>query len=183
MDQLLDTLLVPGIYEITDINLKLKSLLPNKVKLKVTIGDIRLKSNLSSHKTKKFRKNSFFYTISGFTQSHLGPLGDIEGFIRKLPGTIKSKKPINNTGIDEIHLKYDCISGSIVIGIRKPISYSFAFNSPPAHKIKKEPRIKLFKKINEPVLSHFIFYLEDDDYKAVSFNGETISFTRQLNKI
>ena len=66
----------------------LKSLLPNKVKVKITIGQIRLKSNLTSNKTKRFRKNSFFYTISGFTQSHLGPLGDIEGFIQKLPGTI-----------------------------------------------------------------------------------------------
>ena len=158
----------------------LKSLLPNKVKVKITIGQIRLKSNLTSNKTKRFRKNSFFYTISGFTQSHLGPLGDIEGFIQKLPGTIKSEKPINNTGIDEIHLNYDCIKGSIVIGIREPILNSFAFSSLLAQ--KKEPRIKLFKKINKSVLSHIIFYVGDDDYKAVSFNGETISFTRQLIK-
>ena len=134
----MDTLLVPGIYEITDINLKLKSLLPNKVKLKFTIGDIRLKSNLSSHKSKSFGKNSFFYTISGFNQSHLGPLGDIEGFIQKLPGTNKSEKPINNTGIDEIHLKYDFINGSVVIGIREPILYSFAYSSPPPQKKNQE---------------------------------------------
>ena len=32
-------------------------------------------------------------------------------------------------------------------------------------------------------MSHITFYLEDDDYIAVDFNGETISFTCQLNKI
>ena len=40
-----------------------------------------------------------------------------------------------------------------------------------------------FKKIKKSVLSHIIFYLEDDDYKAVNFNGETIRFTGQLNEI
>ena len=28
-------------------------------------------------------------------------------------------------------------------------------------------------------MSHITFYLEDDDYKPVDFNGETISFTCQ----
>ena len=37
--------------------------------------------------------------------------------------------------------------------------------------------------MNEPVLSHPIFYLEDDDHKPVDFNGETFSFTCQLIKI
>ena len=47
----------------------------------------------------------------------------------------------------------------------------------------KEPRIKLFKKINISVLSHNTFYLEDDVYKAVDFNGETISFNCQVIEI
>ena len=52
----------------------------------------------------------------------------------------------------------------------------------PAIKINKEPRTKLFKKINISVLSHNTFWLEDDDYKAVDSNGETISFNCQLIK-
>ena len=36
--------LTPGNYEITDNNLMLKHLLPNIVKISVTIDDIRLKS-------------------------------------------------------------------------------------------------------------------------------------------
>ena len=100
-----------------------------------------------------------------------------------IAGSYKSDRPINITGIDKIHLKCDCIQGSIVNGIREPILYSFALSSPPGYKIYKEPRIKLFKKINKSVLSHITFYFEDDDHKPVDFNNETISFTCQLIKI
>ena len=116
-------------------------------------------------------------------QSYPGELGDIEGFIQLIPGSYKSDKPINITGIDKVHLKCDCIQGSIVNGIREPIIYSFALSSPPGHKIYKETRIKLFKRVNKPVLSHITFYLEDDDHKPVDFNKEIISFTCQLIKI
>ena len=101
-----------------------------------------------------------------------------------IAGSYKSDKPINITGIDKVHLKCDCIQGSIVNGIREPSLFSFALSSPPGHKMYKEPRIKLFqKKINKSVLSHIKFYLEDDDYKSVDFHNETISFTCQLIKI
>ena len=89
----------------------------------------------------------------------------------------KSDKPINITGIDKVHLKCDCIQGSIVNGVREPILYSFALSSPPGQKIHKEPRVKLFKKINKSVLSHIMFYLEDDDHKSADFHNETITFT------
>ena len=173
----------PGIYEVVDLNNTLKYILPNNVKVSVTIDDIRFKSNLKINQTLIFTKNSFFHTILGFVQSYSGELGDINGFIQLIPGSYKSDKPINITGIDKVHLKCDCINGSIVNGTREPILYSFALSSPPGHKIYKEPRIKLFKRVNKPVLSHITFYLEDDDHKPVDFNNEIISFTCQLVKI
>ena len=100
-----------------------------------------------------------------------------------IAGSYKGDKPINITGIDKVHLKGDCIQGSIVNGVRESILFSFALSSPPGHKIYKEPRVKLFKKVNKSVLSHITFYFEDDDYKPVDFNNETISFTCQLIKI
>ena len=100
-----------------------------------------------------------------------------------IPGSYKSDKAINITGIGKIHLKCDCIQGSIVNGTCEPFLYSFALNQPPGHKIYKELRIKLLKKVNKSVLSHIIFYLKDNDHKAVDFNGEVISFTCQLIKI
>ena len=173
----------PGIYEVIDLNNTLKHILPDNVKINVTIDDIRLKSNLKINQTLIFTEKSFFYTILGFTQSRSYPLDDIDGFYQLIAGSYKSDKPINITGIDKIHLKCDCIQGSIVNGIREPILYSFVLSSPPGHKIYKEHRVKLFKKINKSVLSHITFYFEDDDHKPADFNGETISFTCQLIKI
>ena len=130
-----------------------------------------------------FTEKSFFYTNLGFTQSQSYPLDDIDAFYQLIAGLYKSNKPINITGIDKNHLKCDCIPGSIVDGIREPNLYSFALSSPPGHKIYKEPRVKLFKKINKSVLSHITFFFEDEDHKPVDFNNETISFTCQLVKI
>ena len=100
-----------------------------------------------------------------------------------IAGLYKSDRPINITGIDKVHLKCDCIIGSIVNGIREPVLYSFALISPPGQEIYKEPKIKLFKKMNKSVLSNITFYLEDDDHKSVEFDGDTISFTCQLTRI
>ena len=173
----------PGIYEVINLNTTLKCILPDNVKVSVTIDDIKLKSNLKTNQILIFTEKSFFYTILGSTRSRSYPLDDIDGFYQLIAGSYKSDKPINITGTDKKHLKCDCIQGSIVNGIREPILYSFALSSPPGHKIYKEPRIKLFKEINKPVLSHITFYFEDDDYKPVDFHNETILFTCQLIKI
>ena len=173
----------PGIYEVVDLNNTLKHILPDNVEVNNIIDHIKLKSNLNTNQTLLFTKKSFFYTILGFTQSRSYPLDDIDGFYQLIAGSYKSDKPINITGIDKVHLKCDCIQGSIINGVRESILYSIALSSPPGHKIYKKPRVKLFKKINKSVLSHITFYFEDDDHKPVDFNNETISFTCQLIKI
>ena len=173
----------PNIYNVVDLNKTLQNILPNNVKIDITIDERKYKTDLQINQTLIFTNKSFFYTILGFTQSHQGFLNDIEGFYQIIPGAYKSDKPINITGIDKVHLKCNVVDGSIVNGVREPILYSFALDQPPGHKIYKEPKVKLFKKINKSVLSHIIFYLEDDDYNPVEFNGETISFTCQLIKI
>ena len=80
-------------------------------------------------------------------------------------------------------MESDCINGSIVKGIQETILFSFGFGSPPGHKRFNEPWVKLFEGVNNSVLSHITFYLENDDHKPVCFNNETISFTCQLIKI
>ena len=173
----------PNIYNVVDLNKTLKNILPNNVKIDITIDEKKYKTDLQINQTLIFTNKSFFYTILGFTESHQGFLNDIEGFYQIIPGAYKSGKPINITGIDKFHLKCNVVDGIIVNGVREPILYSFALDQPPGHNIYKEPKAKLFKKINKPVLSHIIFYLEDDDYNLVEFNGETISFTCQPIKI
>ena len=129
----------PGIYEVVDLNNTLKAhFLPDNVKVSVTIDDVRLKSNLKTNQTLIFTEKSFFYTILGFTRSRFYPLDDIDGLYQLIAGSYKSDKPIKITGFDKIHLKCDCIQGSIVNGIREPILYSFALSSPPGHKIHKK---------------------------------------------
>ena len=106
----------PSIYEVVDLNNTSKYILPDNVKVSVTIDDVRLKSNLKINQTLVFIKKSFFYTISGFTRSHSYPLDVIDGYYQFIAGSCKSDRPINITGIDKVHLKCDCINGSIVSG-------------------------------------------------------------------
>ena len=118
-------------------NNTLKLILPDNVKVSVTIDDVRLKSNLITNKTLIFTEKSFFYTVLGFTRSRFYPLVDIDGFCQLIAGSYKSDRPINITGIDKIHLKCDCFDGSIVNDVREPILYSFALSSLPGFKIYK----------------------------------------------
>ena len=120
----------PGIYEVFDLNNFLKHILPDNVKVNVTIDDVRLKSNLKINQNLIFTERSFFYKPLGFTRSHSYPLDDIDGFYQLISGSYKSDRPINITGIDKVHIKADCVNGSIVNGVRQPILYSFALSSP-----------------------------------------------------
>ena len=150
--------LIPGIYEVVDLNNTLKYILPDNVKVSITIDDVRLKSNSKTNQTLIFTEKSFFYTILGFTRSRSYPLDDIDGFYHLIAGSYKNDRPITITGVYKIHLKCDCIQGSIVSGIREPILYSFALSSPLGHKIYKELRVKLRKKIKKSFLSYIILF-------------------------
>ena len=125
----------PNIYNVVDLNKTLKNILPNNVKIDITIDERKYKADLKINQTLIFTNKSFFYTILGFTQSHSYPLDDIEGFYQLIAGLYKSERPINITGIDKVHLKCDCVDGSIMNGTREPILYSFSLDQPPGHKI------------------------------------------------
>ena len=123
----------PGIYEVVDLNNTLKYILPDNVKVNVTIDDVGLKSNLKINQTLIFTEKPFFNTILGFTRPRSYPRDDIDGFYQLIEGSYKSDRPINITGFDKFHLKCDCVQGSIVDGIREPILYGFALSSPPGY--------------------------------------------------
>ena len=53
----------PDIYEVIDLNNTLKYVLPDHVKVNITIDDIRLKSILKINQTLIFTEKSFFHTI------------------------------------------------------------------------------------------------------------------------
>ena len=58
----------PSIYEVVQLNNTLKHILPDIVKVSVTIDDVRIKSNLKNNQTLIFTEKSFFYTKLGFTR-------------------------------------------------------------------------------------------------------------------
>ena len=101
----------------------------------------------------------------------------------KKPGVYTSDKIKNLNTINKIHLKCDCIEGSIQNGLRQPILFTFVLNKPSGYKIFCEPETIQYKKINKFVLNTITFYLEDDNNKEIDFNGETLNFTLQMIKI
>ena len=114
--------LPPGIKKIGDFNETLVYFLPNFVKVNFTHEDIRIKSKLKINQTLIFTKQSSFYTKLGFSQSHSYPLNDMDEFFQLIAGSYKSEKPINITGVNKVHLKCNCVDGSVVNGVRESIS-------------------------------------------------------------
>ena len=99
------------------------------------------------------------------------------------PGTHTSEKPVMITTTDKVHLKCDCVDGSIVNGIREKILFSFNLSAPPGYTIINNPTTVLYKKINKTRLDQIQFFLEDSNHNPVDFNNETLTFTIQIIKI
>ena len=120
-----------------------------------------------------FDEKSFFSSILGFTP----------GWDYKHYNKYTSQKIVNLGSTNKIHLKCDCIDGSVVNGLRQPILYSFVLDKLPGYKVFSEPETIHYKRINKSVLNTITFYLEDDHNEEVKFNGETLTFTLQMIKI
>ena len=115
--------------------------------------------------------NSEFKKLLGFTKTDYPP------------GTHTSEKPVMITTTDKVHLKCDCVDGSIVNGIREQILFSFNLRALPGYKVIKEPNIILYKKINKTRLDKIQFFREDNNHNPVDFNSETLTFTIPIIKI
>ena len=167
----------PGAYDLIDINNAIQqefinscsSRLDSDFKINIGADTISMKSVLTTSYSIYF--NSELITLLGFTNK------DYQA------GTHISEKPVMITTTDKVHLKCDCVDGSIVIGIREQILFSFNLSAPPGYKIIKEPNIILYKKINKTRLDSIQFFLEDSNHSPVDFNGETLTFTIQIIKI
>ena len=65
--------LEPGIFEFSDNELMLKSLLPDVIKVNITIDDIRLRWNLTTIKIIRFTKKTY---LNVFFRFYSKPFGD-----------------------------------------------------------------------------------------------------------
>ena len=164
--------LTPGVYELVDINNAIKQKINESdydFKFDLILDTISMKSVLTTSNNIQF--NSKLNTVLGFTHTVYPP------------GTHTSEKPVMITTTDKVHLKCDCVDGSIVNGIREQILFSFNLSAPPGYKIIKEPTTVLYKSINKTRLDTIQFFLEDSNHDSVDFNGETLTFTIQIIKI
>ena len=164
--------LPPGVYELVDINRIMKQKLSDsdfEFEFNIEADTISMKSVLTTSNPIYF--NSKLNELLGFTDTNY------------IEGTHISEKPVMITTTDKVHLKCDCVDGSIVNGIREQILFSFNLSAPPGYKIIKEPNIILYKKINKTRLDSIQFFLEDNNHNPVDFNSETLTFTIQIIKI
>ena len=132
--------------------------------------------------TLRFDEKSFFYTLLGFDPYwDYKPTNAIHAVY---PGNYTNDKVnLNLNTIDKIHLKCDCIDGSIQDGSRQPILFTFVLDKPAGYKVFCEPETIHYKKINKSNLNTVTFYLEDDNNEEVDFNDETLTFTLKMIKI
>ena len=171
----------PGNYTFKDISEALFNILqseypgPSNV-IDIEYDDISMRTKLAVKSgiiAIRFDEKSFFSTVLGFTP----------GWDYKYYNIYTSQKVVNLGSTNKIHLKCDCIDGSVLNGLRQPILYSFVLDKLPGYKIFSEPETIHYKKIKKSVLNTITFYLEDDNNKEVDFNGETLTFTLQMIKI
>ena len=172
----------PGIYSYKDISEAFFNILQSEYPgplnvIVIEFDDITRKTELVVRAgiiAIRFDEKSFFSTILGFTS----------GWDYKHYNQYYSQKILNLSSTKKIHLKCNCINGSIQDGIRQPILFSFVLDKPSGYKIFCEPKtIHFYKKTNKSVLNTISFYLEDDNNEKVDFNGETLTFTLQMIKI
>ena len=180
MNEKIERKLQPGIYELTDLNTAIQQKLRyysqtngeykiNGLNNNIEADTISMKSVLTTSNPINF--NSKLNELLGFTNTHY------------IQGTHISEKPDMITTTDKVHLKCDCVDGSIVNGIREQFLFSFNLSAPPGYKIIKEHNIISYKKINKTRLDSIQFFLEDNNHNPVDFNGETLTFTIQIIKI
>ena len=132
--------LPPGAYELVDINNTIQQELNKCCTLPGGSSDFKLNIEADTISMK-----SVLTTASGiyFTSE----LNKLLGFTNKEypAGTHISEKPVMIT-TDKVHLKCDCVDGSIVNGIREQILFSFNLSAPPGYKIIKDPILFCIKK-------------------------------------
>ena len=164
--------LTPGVYKLVDINNANKQKFHESdydFKIDIIPDTISMKSVLTS--SNSLHSNSRVNILLGFINKDYPP------------GTHTSDKPAMITTTDKVHLKCDCVDGSIVNGIREQILFSFNLSAPPGYKIINIPTTVLYKKINKTRLDQIQFFLEDSNHNPVDINNETLTFTNQIIKI
>ena len=136
----------PGNYTIEDLKKAVYPLGDHEGTLQIEYDDLDKKVKLVSTQfggtfgTLRFGEKSFFHTLLGFE-----PYWDYKPTNGE--GVYTTDKIILNLNtINKIHLKCDCIDGSIQDGVRQPILFSFVLDKPSRYEVICEPETIHCKK-------------------------------------
>ena len=136
----------PGNYTIEDLKKAVYPLGDHAGTLQIAYDDLDKKVKLiltrfsGTFGTLRFGEKSFFHTLLGFE-----PYWDYKPTNGE--GVYTSDKIILNLNtINKIHLKCDCVDGSVQVGVRQPILFSFVLDKPAGYKIFGEPETIHYKK-------------------------------------
>ena len=148
--------ITPGIYTFKDLSEALFNILQLEYpeansEIVIEFDDITRKTKLivrSGIIAKRFDEKSIFNTVLGFTP----------GWDYKHYNQYTSQKIVNIRSTSKIHLKCDCIHGSIQNGLRQPFLFSFIFDEPAVYKVFCEPETIHYKKMNKSVLNTVTFF-------------------------
>ena len=178
----------PGKYSIEDLQKAVYPLGDHKGTLQIKYDDLNKKVKLILTRfgltfgTLRFDEKSFFNTLLSFD-----PYWDYKptnAIHTDSPGVYTSDKIILTLDtINKIHLKCNCIDGSIQDGVRQPILFSFVLDKPAGYKVFCEPETIHYEKVKKSVFNTITFHLEDDNNEIVDINNETLTFTLQMIKI
>ena len=147
--------LEPGIYTFKDISEALLKILQPEYEgyhnaIDFEFDNITMKTKLVVRAgiiAIRFDEKSFFSNVLGFTS----------GWDYKHYNEYTSQKIVNLGSTNKIHLKCDCVNGSIQDGVRQPILYSSVLDKKPGYKVFCEPETIHYKKINKSVLNTITF--------------------------
>ena len=106
--------------------------------------------------TLRFDERSFFHTLLRFEPYwDYKPINSNNILISVV--YTSDKIILNLNTIKKIHLKCDCIDGSIHDGVRQPILFSFVLDKPSGYKLFCEPKTIHYKRINKSLLNTITF--------------------------
>ena len=92
----------------------------------------------------RFDEKSFSNKLLGFTS--LWDYKPTSAIQADSSGVYTKEKILNLKTIDQSHLKWNVIDGSVLNGIRQPVQFSFVLNKPAGYKVLCEPETIHYKK-------------------------------------
>ena len=122
----------------------------------------------------EFSSTSFFCNILGFDNSQF----------TNVEQEVTSINIINIIDLTSINICCNIIKGGYFDIEEENILYSFPINSVPfGYKILKEPFQVIYSSVNTDIIQDLKFYIIDDFFKPINFNGETITICVHLRQV